>query len=193
VAESDKQAVQADQGSSVPWLLLARHYSPVITLFGVWVIWQASLLREGPGYAAVGPRTFPMVVGVGIVLSGLALMWERVKHPQGANRADSEDPFAEAEGPVDWRTLIQVAVLLAAYVALYTLLGFVIASALFLPACAWGLGSRSPVRDTLSGILVALVTYLVFTRLLGLELPGGPIDEPLRALSNLGKPPIGAE
>jgi hypothetical protein len=64
---------------------------------------------------------------------------------------------------------------------------------LFVPACSWALGSRALVRDVVVAVVLAIVTYVVFTRFLGLELPGGPIDEQLRALANIGRAPIGFE
>jgi putative tricarboxylic transport membrane protein len=167
------------------------HYSTAITLLGAWVIWQATLLREGPGYAAVGPKTFPLIVGVGMLLSGLALIWERLHRPRDLETTPTQP--ADVEGPADWQMLISVGVALAAYLALYEPFGFVLSSTLFLPTCAWILGSRAPIRDVVVGLGLALVTYVLFTRFLGLELPGGPIDEQLRALSNLGRPPVGLE
>jgi putative tricarboxylic transport membrane protein len=170
-------------------LSVIAHYSTLVTLFGAWVIWQATLLREGPGYAAVGPKTFPLIVGVGMVLTGLALMWVHIAGaPDGG-----PDETGDAERRTDWRTLLLVGAFLAGYVVLYLPLGFVVSSVLFVPACGRALGSRSPGRDVIVAVGLALVTYFVFTRLLGLELPGGPIDEPLRALANLGKPPVGSE
>jgi putative tricarboxylic transport membrane protein len=64
-------------------------------------------------------------------------------------------------------------------------LGFIISSAAFLVAGAWVLGSRSWPRDVAAGLLLSLVTYVVFTRLLGLDLPSGPLEEPIRALETL--------
>ena len=80
-----------------------------------------------------------------MLLSGLALMWEHLHGPQ--DRDTSPTHTAEAEGPADWRPLILVGVVLAAYVVLYEPLGFVLSTALFLPMCAWVLGSRAPIRD----------------------------------------------
>ena len=148
-----------------------------IVLLGAWMLWQAIQLREGPGYAAVGPRTFPLIVGGGILLSGLALLWRSLR-----GRASPAEAGSEAAAPTDWRTLLTMAALLLGYVFLFQPLGFVLTSALFLIGGAWALGSRSPVRDVVAGVVLSLVTFLVFTRLLGLELPAGPLEAPLRAL-----------
>ena len=57
---------------------LGRHADTIagglIALFGAWFLWEATILREGPGYVAVGPRVFPLIVGAGLLLSGMAVL-----------------------------------------------------------------------------------------------------------------------
>jgi len=166
----------------------------VIILLGVWTLGQAMELRQGPGYAAVGPRIFPMVVGVGFLVAGAALLLGALRRGDPA-LAPTPAPVSPAErtatapddalgirdddpstAPTDWPTLAGVAALLAGYVVLFVPLGFILSSALLLVGGARVLGSRSPVRDVAAGVLVSLAAYVVFTRLLGLELPPGPLD-----------------
>jgi putative tricarboxylic transport membrane protein len=148
----------------------------VIVLFGAWFLWEAFGLREGPGYAAVGPKTFPLIVGGGMLLAGLGVWVTGGGHREGG-------PSDEAEEAVhDWRTLCLFAAILALYIALFLPLGFIVSSALLVVGGAWTLGSRSWKRDLTCGVVVSLVTYVVFTSLLGLELPGGPLEAPLRLL-----------
>ena len=154
----------------------------VIVAFGAWFLWQASELRSGPGYAAVGPRVFPIIVGLGLLGSGAALLVAAFRGRAGGDETPAADDAAPPAIPADWPTLGGMAALLAAYVLLFQPLGFILTSIAFLVAGAWALGSRSPVRDVVAAVLVSLVTYVVFTRLLGLELPGGPLEEPLREL-----------
>ena len=150
----------------------------VVALFGAWFLWQANELGEGPGYAAVGPKVFPIIVGLGLLGSGLALLAAGSRAPTQA--ADGADAGDEAGLPVDWPTLGGLAGLLAAYVLLFQPLGFLLTSALFLPAGAWVLGNRAHGRAVLAGVLLSVTVYLVFTRLLGLELPAGPLEALLR-------------
>lgn len=160
-----------------------------ILAFGAWVLWQAGSLRAGPGYAAVGPRTFPIIVGLATLVSGVGVVigwlraWRGDAAPAAAARADTP-PLTDADltgdgdaapAGTDWATLLLVGGLLAAYIALFRPLGFVLASTALFPAGAWALGSRAPLRDSLAGVVVSLITYLLFTRFLGLELPAGPL------------------
>jgi putative tricarboxylic transport membrane protein len=52
-------------------------------------------------------------------------------------------------------------------------LGYVVATALFLPVTAWILGSRSPIRDLVVGVGLAVAVYIGFTEFLGVRLPAG--------------------
>ena len=146
-----------------PHLLAAE----AIVLFGVWYLWQALALHEGPGYAAVGPRVFPALVGTGVLLSGAALVLDQLRQP-----AELVPPAVE---PADWPTLGLTALAFALYLASLLPLGFVPATTLFVPLCARVLGSRALLRDLLSGAGLSLTTSALFTRLLGLELPRGPL------------------
>jgi len=156
-----------------------------IALLGGWFLWQAVSLREGPGYAAVGPRVFPIIVGLGFLVSGLPLLLSRRSRVLRAAAPADESANSDLAPPADWPTLASMAVLLAIYITVFLHLGFIISSAAFLVAGAWVLGSRSWPRDVAAGLLLSLVTYVVFTRLLGLDLPSGPLEEPIRALETL--------
>jgi putative tricarboxylic transport membrane protein len=159
-----------------------------IALFACWFLWQATALREGPGYAAVGPRVFPVIVGTGFLVSGLALLLSGL----GGARRPETDAAAEGEAPTDWSTLLAMAGLLALYVVLFRPLGFILTSAAFLLAGAWVLGSRAWARDLAAGAMVSIATYMVFARLLGLELPAGPLEGPVRAFQVVLSPSPGS-
>lgn len=165
----------------------------LIVLFGSWFLAQALALREGPGYAAVGPRVFPVIVAIGFVASGLALLLGGLVHPRGhgQTRSRAEEPGSAElhQGPADWTTLLKVAGLLAIYLTLFQPLGFLLASALFLVACARALGSAAWLRDAAVAVGLSLTAYLLFTRLLGLELPAGPLEPLARVLAGTSGTP----
>lgn len=137
-----------------------------IGVFGAWFLWQAAILREGPGYAAVGP--------VCSRLSSASASWRAGWH-LGVSPTRRPEAESDVEPERDWRTLAGAAAILAGYVVLFQPLGFVVASTLFLAANSWNLGSRSFRRDIVAGPLTSAAAYLVFTYLLGLELPAGPL------------------
>jgi putative tricarboxylic transport membrane protein len=95
---------------------------------------------------------------------------------------------AEQEAVTHWPTIGLLAVLLVVYAAALNGadigpielpgLGYIVATALFLPVAARVLGSRHVLRDLVIGILIAVVVYFGFTEFLGVRLPAG-ILEPL--------------
>lgn len=131
---------------------------------GVAALIGAFAMREGPGYAAVGPRVMPVLVSAGLLVSGLAMLLVALRTAPSA-----------AE-PVDRTALGLSAAAFAVYLGVFFYAGFLIATALYLPAQARIFGSRRPVRDVVCGAVLALGAYLLFEGLLGLQLPYGPIE-----------------
>ena len=54
--------------------------------------------------------------------------------------------------------------------------GYLVSTAIFLPITARLLGSRSPVRDIIVGVVAASVLYFAFTEFLSVHLPPGLLD-----------------
>jgi len=112
-------------------------------------------------HAKVGPTVFPWVVAGGLVLIGGALAWR-------AWRAQ--------RGPLQPRDLVALAILaggLLQQILLVAWAGFVPTAAVLFAAVATAFGRRRPLIDLAIGLVLALIAYLVFTRLLGLALPAG--------------------
>jgi putative tricarboxylic transport membrane protein len=134
-----------------------------ILLLGVFVAVETALLRTGPGYAAIGPKLFPWLVAAGLLLVGVALLYEArtgaVAHPAGFD-LDLPPTLVVTAGLILQMVLIRPA-------------GFVIASALLFVAVAYALGSRRVVLNAAVGLVLCAVTYIAFTRGLGLVLPAG--------------------
>jgi putative tricarboxylic transport membrane protein len=84
----------------------------------------------------------------------------------------AERAAREAE-VTEWRTPVAVLAALIAYALLLQPLGYVVATALFFPPVARLLGSRSPLRDVLVGVALALLLFVAFTEFLGVDLPPG--------------------
>ncbi len=66
--------------------------------------------------------------------------------------------------------------------------GFVLGSAWLFVATARGFGERIQVRSVALGLVLSLVVYLFFTRVLTLALPAGPDRTSSARLSSLGSP-----
>ena len=79
-----------------------------------------------------------------------------------------------------WPTVWAVGGLLVVYAFTLDPLGYILATAIFVPASARALGSQSLVRDTAAGLAVAIVIYFFFTEVLEIRLPtAGILDQVL--------------
>lgn len=108
----------------------------------------------------LGPRAFPMLVGAGAALSGLAIML----------RPDAEPDWP----PVREFTRIGVATaVLVGYALALQPWGYLVPTAIAAAILSWMIDPR-PVRALLTGIGLSVGLYLVFRHALGLGLQPFP-------------------
>ena len=151
-------------------------------VLGLILVVSALEIARGGGYSVVGPGTIPLVVAIGLVVLGALFAVRTTIRPD----RDLAVMAAEEERVSDWQSVGLIGLALVVYaLALDGVrlgathvpgLGYPIATALLLPVLARVLGSRSPIRDVIVGIVVAAVIYVGFTQFLGVRLPGGPLE-----------------
>jgi len=135
----------------------------------------AVILFDAIGIAAEGgigpqqPGFFPMIVGIGLVVFGLAFLATTTLWP---DRELLERAGEEHDG-VQWATVWLSIAGLVAYSFLLTPLGYIIATCLFILALTWVAGSRKWVQNVAVALIFPVVVYFGFTELLGVRLPAG--------------------
>ena len=148
-------------------------------LFALAYLAAAFAIPEGSfSNAAVGPAALPVVIGAALAVASLALATRGVLSQAPAEPAD--EPGAEEEGydedpPQSFRRFAVVAGMLLAYILLLMPLGYVISTSLFLLGVTMYLDRGRPVRNVVFALLFALIVYFVFTNLLAVFLPAGPL------------------
>ncbi|GHF31536.1 putative tricarboxylic transport membrane protein [Deinococcus metalli] len=152
-------------GVSVPDLLVALG----VTIVGALLLFGAFAIPFGIN-AVVGPRVFPLIVGggtllLGVILTALTLRGDRAE-PSAEEDTDPDAPADLSSPGVILGGFLLGSVLLAP-------LGFVIGTAVMYFSVAFAFGERRYALMTAISLIVALVTYVVFTRGLGLSLPAG--------------------
>jgi putative tricarboxylic transport membrane protein len=121
----------------------------------------------------LGPKAFPALVGGGLILSAVLLVFETL-----AKRRTLEDRMIEPRTK-DEKHLVLVMIGMVVWSGLYyyvfETLGYPLATPLFL----FGLLSYFNQRKYMTNVLVALgftgIVYLLFSILLGVPLPSGPL------------------
>lgn len=124
-------------------------------------IWQATRIQESFITDPVGPKTFPIIIGLLLGVSSLAILLRPDPKP-------------------NWPALGRLAeigvavVALVAYAYALPVVGFVIATALASAFLSWRLGT-SPLQAVVAGIATSIGIYIVFHLILGLSLAEGPL------------------
>ena len=144
----------------------------LLAAVGAFTVYDASTLSVGFG-DPVGPRLFPFVIGsVLVLLSALlvvATLRGDVPEPDGGEDVDlTQKP--------DWVTVAKLVGVLAFTIATVNWLGWAISGAVLFAGAAWCLGSRTPVRDVLVGIVLAVASWYAFYVGLGIPLTPGVLD-----------------
>ncbi|TDD11348.1 tripartite tricarboxylate transporter TctB family protein [Nonomuraea deserti] len=139
-----------------------RIVSAGFLLAAVVVLVQAFAIPRGEGYQAVGPRAFPLLVGGGLAVVAVI----------GAVQAFRAGP-QDAEEETHWPSVLMLVAALAGYALVLVPAGYWQATTVFFAVVARVLGSRKLLRDAVVGLVLALATYFLFDRLLGITLPPG--------------------
>lgn len=145
-----------------PWaaLLIAAGLAGL----GVVMLLDSARIAEVAGYSPVGPASVPRAIA--IALMGLAV-WTAV----AGLRGDVATPDRQEVGPVVW-----IIAGLAAQLMLLTVAGFSIATGLLFAFTARGFGYRALHLSVPIGIVFAFAVWAVFSQLLQLNLPAGPLE-----------------
>ena len=149
---------------------------------GILLFVSALGIARGGGYSVVGPATIPLAVSVCLLAIGVIFGLRTTLRPD----LDLAEASAAEERATHWPTVgLVTAALLVYAMALDGIrvgdtripgLGYLVSTAIFLPITARLLGSRSPVRDIIVGVVAASVLYFAFTEFLSVHLPPGLLD-----------------
>lgn len=144
-------------------------FAIVLLAFALYLVYDATRIRQGGGFTIVGPQVFPLAAAGALAVLALLMVLRASLWPDADLAAHG---LAEARA-THWPTVGMVLVMLVVYPLAMSAIGYVVATAVFFPAVTAALGSRRPGRDFAVGLALALVIYLGFTRLLSVRLPAG--------------------
>ncbi|GAA2264895.1 tripartite tricarboxylate transporter TctB family protein [Nonomuraea roseoviolacea subsp. roseoviolacea] len=149
-----------------PELVLAL----VVLALGVLVIVGTLNVSAAASQLGIGPRFFPTLVGGAMIVIGVFYVIDVLRGGQG-DPEESED--VDAGAPADWRSVALVSGIFLAFVTVLNVVGWIIGSALLFFGLSVVLGAGHKVRAAVVGVVLGLVTYLLFVKGLGVTLPAG--------------------
>lgn len=142
---------------------------PAVATLGVVWLYGGLSLPQAATYAVIGPGLFVTVVGLGLLLLGGLLV---VAVARGERFEPQEAEDADRDRPPSRRAFWLTAVAGALPIALVEPLGFPIAAAATFGLVARAFGSRRLGLDLVLGLALGTACWVLFSRLLGLSLPG---------------------
>jgi putative tricarboxylic transport membrane protein len=137
-----------------------RVFGIVCVILAGFFVWQATLIETGFIVDPMGPKAFPIVIGITLAL---AAIYPIVK------------PDPRPDWPAAGRFLeiaFAVAVMIAYALALPRF-GFVLSTAVAAALLSWRLGTK-PLAAAAAGVAIAVGIYVIFHLILGLSLAKGP-------------------
>lgn len=136
-----------------------RVIAGLLCLLGGYVFWAAMGMPVGT-FDTPGPGFFPRIVGLLLALSSIGIFFRRGE--------------AEPDPTFSLREVAGCALILIVTAMLFKLLGALVSLGLMVFAMTALLGRASWWKAAAFGLGMSLFTWLVFMKLLGVQLPGGP-------------------
>lgn len=135
-----------------------------LAVVGGVMLWDSARLADLGGYSGVGPASVPRVVA--FCLLGLAV-WTVIE----ALRGDFPQRPRQAPAPVLW-----IVAGLSVQLMLLHVAGFSIATGILFAFTARAFGKTNLAMTIPLGIAFAFVVWVLFSQLLMLNLPAGPLE-----------------
>ena len=158
----------------------------LLLVFEIWAYVQTLGFKVVKN-AAVQPASFPQIMCIGMMVFTIILLVQSILKVM---KAKEDDPLMEPSASINVfknkgvQAAVLVIVLCAAYAALFEVLGYVLASTIVDAIIMWLIGKRDIKQIALVSILVPLLMWFVFYKLLTVNIPMGVL-QPLRDLVDM--------
>ena len=160
--------------------------SLLLLVFEIWAYAQTLGFKVVKN-AVVQPASFPQFMCAGMMVFTIVLL---VQSLFSLKKMEADDPNVQEAASINAlsnkgvQAGLFVIVLCVVYVALFEVLGYVLASAIVAAIIMWLIGKRDVKQILLVSILVPLLMWLVFYKLLTVNIPMGVLD-PLKNLIDM--------
>ena len=146
-----------------------------LVLIGAGLFISAQDIHVSPAVVLLGPRLFPSIVAVALVVLGIATIATELFGLRDVAEAEAKHQAPEN----DWPSFLTALAGPILFLLTVETLGFAISTALLFAAVARAFGSRRLILDLGIGILMGVIILVVFSYGLGLMLPLGSVFDSL--------------
>ncbi len=144
-------------------------------LLGAGLAWGATGISSEAGYSGVGPNFLPWVVAITLLVCGAWLLVQALR----GGFSGREAPEGAAQG--DWLSFVWISAALLLNALLITRIGFIASCSLAFVIAVRGfhISQGRPraraaawIKDALVGAAISAPVFWLFTKVLGVNLPG---------------------
>lgn len=118
----------------------------------------------------LGPKAFPYLIGIGLLLSAGALLVQTLRAKKAVTGGEEQKASREAHG---YLVPGAVTVWTVLYVAVFEWLGYAIATSLYLTMLMAWFHRGKWTSNIVTSVLFSVISFWVFTKLLSVSLPRG--------------------
>lgn len=126
------------------------------------IVKNSGLGSGGEGYAAVGPYFFPMLAGIGLLISGGFILFSYLRTSPLSHSVIAQPNI---------KPLLWLATCLFLYILGLKYLGFLVVTPIIIPLLSRLYGSTSLYRDVIVGSLLTIAVYFIFENFLNVIVP----------------------
>jgi putative tricarboxylic transport membrane protein len=126
----------------------------------------------------LGPKAFPRLLGIGMVITAAMLigeMWRARKTATSPDTAADTAPGAAPEGKGHYLVIMAVVAATFVYFLVFEKLGYIISTTIFLIGLTAYFNRGKWKANVLTAVLYSVGSYIMFVKLLGTTLPAGLI------------------
>lgn len=138
---------------------------------------QKTLASMGIGksqdISAIGPYFFPKIIAIGIFFCSLAILIPAIRTDRtpAADTPSVINTETQAETRLIWMKFTFTAAIFLGYIFGLTLIGFLVATPVFIFSISYIIGSRKYLRDIVIALLLTGAIYAIFEHLLKVNVP----------------------
>jgi putative tricarboxylic transport membrane protein len=157
-----------------------RIASVIMTVFAaVYLVGTFFMIPKSPIHQVVGPDVFPKAVGILMLLISSIYLFQQLRgyaKEADEKRAAIIGADEKVETKADLKTMGIMVLIMIAYAFLFEPLGYSITTFLSFMAGSLVLDKKHLLRDTFIALIASFGMYFIFTLLLKVQLPAGPLS-----------------
>ena len=144
----------------------------VVAAVGIYMVTTAHTITNIGG-SPIGPRFFPYAVGGLLAVTGLGIAVSALRGYRAPSEGgeDVDDTVS-----TDWKTLGTIIGAFTLFALLIQPVGYLLTTIFLFGSVAWILGARRWRGLVAVSLLVPFISYIFFTRVLGIYIPNGILE-----------------